>query len=65
MKFAAETIIIHVVNATLHTFNGEFLRKDCSSAGIATCLGVCSYCGLKRTPLSSSLCRVTPAEQVW
>ena len=29
--------------------NGEFLRKDCSSAEIATCLGVLSYCRLKRT----------------
>ena len=35
--------------------NGEFLGKDCSSAEIATCLGVLSYCRLKRVPLSSSL----------
>ena len=33
----------------------EFLGKDCSSAEIATCLGVLSYCRLKRAPLSSSL----------
>ena len=36
--------------------NGEFLGKDCSSAEIATCLGVLNYCRLKRAPLSSSLC---------
>ena len=35
--------------------NGEFLGKDCSSAEMATCLGVLSYCRLKRAPLSSSL----------
>ena len=35
--------------------NGEFLEKDCSSAEIATCLGILSYCRLKRAPLSSSL----------
>ena len=35
--------------------NGEFLGKDCSSAEIAMCLGVLSYCRLKRAPLSSSL----------
>ena len=37
-------------------YNGEFLGKDCSSAEIATCLGVLNYCRLKRAPLSSSLC---------
>ena len=26
--------------------NGEFLEKDCSSAEIAMCLGVLSYCRL-------------------
>ena len=35
--------------------NGEFLGKDCSSAEIATCLGVLSYCRLTRAPLSASL----------
>ena len=35
--------------------NGEILEKDCSSAEKATCLGVLSYCRLKRAPLSSSL----------
>ena len=35
--------------------NAEFLGKDCSSAEIATFLGVLSYCRLKRAPLSSSL----------
>ena len=41
---------------TWSMLNGEFLGKDCSSAEIATCLGVLSYCRLKRAPLSSSLC---------
>ena len=36
-------------------YNEEFLGKNCSSAEIATCLGVLSYCRLKRAPLSSSL----------
>ena len=42
---------------TMLNCNGEFLGKDCSSAEIhvATCLGVLSYCRLKRAPLSSSL----------
>ena len=31
---------------------GEFLGKDCSSGKIATCLGVLSYCMLKRVPLT-------------
>ena len=35
--------------------NGEFLENDCSSAEIATCLGVLSYCRLKKAPLSTSL----------
>ena len=35
--------------------NRDFLGKDCSSAEIATCLSVLSYCRLKRAPLSSSL----------
>ena len=35
--------------------NREFLGNDCSSTEIATCLGVLSYCRLKRAPLSSSL----------
>ena len=35
--------------------NVEFLGKDCSSVDIATCLGICRYCRLNRTPLSSSL----------
>ena len=30
--------------------NGEILEKDCSSAEKATCLGVLSYCRLKRAP---------------
>ena len=38
-----------------YSCKGEFLGKDCSSAEIATCLGVLSYCRLKRAPLSSSL----------
>ena len=47
-------------NQTCYTWsmlncNGEFLGKDCSSTEIATCLGVLSYCRLKRAPLSSSL----------
>ena len=33
--------------------NGEFLGTDCSRLG--ACLGVLSYCRLKRAPLSSSL----------
>ena len=45
--------------------NGEFLGKDYSSAEKATCLGVLSYCRLKRAPLSSSLYCVNPGEQVW
>ena len=40
----SSTII--VLNCT-----GRFLGKDCSSAQIATCLGVLSYCRLKRAPL--------------
>ena len=28
--------------------NGEFLEKDYSSAEIATCLGILSYCRLKK-----------------
>ena len=43
------------LNLLILNCNGEFLEKDCSSAEIATCLGVLSYCRPKKALLSSSL----------
>ena len=43
---------VHVAYAKLQL---RVFGKDCSSAEIATCLGVFSYRRLKRAPLSSSL----------
>ena len=54
-----------MLNLLMQNCNREFLEKDCSSAEIATCLGVLSYCRPKKAPLSSSLYTVTPGEQVW
>ena len=36
------------LNLLILNCNGEFLEKDCSSAEIATCLGVLSYCTLQK-----------------